>query len=269
MQILAEARDPGEARAALGSALAALPGDEARRIEAVRALWEATPGAFDTVKAVLARVTHDEASEGDPVARWAAMFDRAAEADPGAGSALYALGDPDLLARATAEVVGFLRSRGLLGPATRAVEIGCGAGRFLAALAGEVGEVTGFDVSPRMIAAARERCAALPNVRFVLGTGRSLAEVPDGSADLVLAADSFPYLVHPDPSLAEAHVAEAARILRHGGALAILNYSYRGDPALDRADVARLGAANGFTVEADGARPFGLWDGTAFVLRRG
>jgi hypothetical protein len=48
----------------------------------------------------------------------------------------------------------------------------------------------------------------------------------------------------------------------------ILNYSYRGDLAADRQDVADLPAVHGFQVERSGTHDFALWDGATFLLRR-
>ncbi len=90
----------------------------------------------------------------------------------------------------------------------------------------------------------------------------------DGSFDVVLAVDSFPYLVQSGTSVVETHVAEAARVLSPGGDLLILNFSYRGDPDQDRADMRRLGPPFGFKLLRDGARAFTLWDGLAFHLAK-
>ena len=97
-------------------------------------------------------------------------------------------------------------------------------------------------------------------------SGHDLSMFDDASFDLVYAVDSFPYLVQA--GVAEAHVAGAARVLRPGGALAVLNLSYRCDLDLDRADAARWAGAHGLVLEAAGATPFALWDGVAFVFRR-
>jgi hypothetical protein len=56
--------------------------------------------------------------------------------------------------------------------------------------------------------------------------------------------------------------------LSQGGALAILNYSYRGDLDADRQAVADLSQRYGFTVLRNGTRDFTLWDGATFLLRR-
>ena len=198
-----------------------------------------------------------------------AMFDRLVGISPEASVAAYSLGDPALLAAATQEIVDWLRGRGLLAGRPAVLDLGCGIGRLAAALAPEVGGVVGLDASPGMIAAARARCAGIPGLRFVLGSGRDLSGLPDAAFDLVLAVDVFPYLVQAGADLAAAHVAEAARVLRPaGGSLVILNYSYRG-LAQDRMEVRCIASRHGFAVLRDGTRELPLWDGHAFWLRRG
>jgi hypothetical protein len=56
--------------------------------------------------------------------------------------------------------------------------------------------------------------------------------------------------------------------LRQGGALAILNLSYRNDDAQDLADARRWAEVSGLSLEVADARPFQIWDGSAHVLRR-
>lgn len=84
---------------------------------------------------------------------------------------------------------------------------------------------------------------------------------------LVFAVDTFPYLVQSGMPVVERHFAEARRVLRAGGDFLILNFSYRGDIAADRADVARLAAAHGFHLLVDGTSPLALWNGVAWRLR--
>jgi SAM-dependent methyltransferase len=256
MQLCLLAADEAAARAALAEGGAA----------EVAALWQETPGAFALVKRVAGQ---DGRAAGAPDAdHWARVFDAAAAVSPEASVALYSLGRPDLLARITAEVVDWLRAAALLGPDRRVLDLGCGIGRVLAALAPEVGEAVGLDVSSAMVAEARRRCAALPNIRIVQGNGRDLASLAGGAFDLVLAVDVMPYVVAAGPDAVAATFGEAHRVLRPAGRFVVMNRSYRGDLAADAAEVAALAHAAGFAVRRSGARPFRLWDGAVFELER-
>lgn len=64
----------------------------------------------------------------------------------------------------------FLRSRGLLGPETTVIDIGCGPGRFAAEFARTAGHVTGTDISPRMLELGKEYTDSLglDNVSYQL-----------------------------------------------------------------------------------------------------
>jgi SAM-dependent methyltransferase len=214
-----------------------------------------------------ALVDHEASAtdEARSLAAMRALFNRAATLCPEAGVAAYSLGDPRVLEAATAELVDWLKRESLLGRGTDVLDLGCGIGRVAAAIAPEVGSVLGLDISLAMIAEARRRHRA-PNLRFETTEGDDLSAVPAESIDLVLAVDSFPYLVQASASIAERHVAVAARILRRCGALAILNLSYRGLDA-DRADAARWAAAYGFDLVCNGRTPFSLWDGSVFLFR--
>jgi ubiquinone/menaquinone biosynthesis C-methylase UbiE len=275
MRMLVEASDSAEVEGALAACIARLErGPE--RAGALRHLRQAlillrnNPQAFETVRSVIDGVEHDGGarSADAAVAEWAAVFDRAARASPEGGVALYSLGNPELLRDATGEVVARMRDWGLVGHGRAVLEIGCGIGRFQEALSPDVGLCVGIDISGEMIARAQARCAALPNTRFLQSSGRDLAPFEDATFDVVLAVDSFPYIVQAGMALAETHVREAARVLRPGGSLLILNFSYRGDDQRDRADIARLAGDAGLEVVRSGIRPFTLWDGAAFELRK-
>jgi len=216
------------------------------------------------IRRILDAVRHDlDATSIDAIA---GMFDRAALLSPEASVALYSLGEPERLAAATAEVVDRLADWDLLGPDRDALDLGCGIGRFAAVLAPRLRSVTGIDVSEQMVREAWARTAGLANVTIRRTAGRDLGDFCDAAFDLVLAADSFPYLVQV--GLAEAHVAEAARVLRPGGDLVILNYSYRNDPDADRAELARAAAGSGLVVRREGTHDFRLWDAPSFVLSK-
>lgn len=215
---------------------------------------------LDDVLAVREAVVHGASATPRDVGR---MFDAAVLACPEAAVAAVSLGDPALLARATGEIVMWLCAHGLVVPGARVLDLGCGIGRVAAALAPVVGEVLGVDVSAEMVAEARRRVRA-GNVRFEASDGMDLPPLA-GPVDLVLAVDSFPYLVQA--GVAERHVAEASQALRPGGALVVLNWSYCGLAAV-RCEVACWAARYGFTLRQDGAPAFALWDGAAFVLKK-
>jgi SAM-dependent methyltransferase len=202
----------------------------------------------------------------DPIAAIRSQYDAAVRVAPEASVALYSLGSPAILERATSEIVTRLAEWGLLGRDRIVLDIGCGIGRIERALAPRIGAVTGIDVSPGMIAEARRRCGNLPNVTLETCEGRDLSAFAARSVDLVLAVDSFPHLVAIDLAVAERHVTDAARLLRPGGAFVILNFSYRGDVEADRRDVERLARRSGFMVRRAGTRDFVLWDGVTFLL---
>ncbi len=266
----------GEAAAGIAALVAARrPEPPTPRWTALARLVEGRAGPLDRLAAEIAEVGSDHVGFGEGgIARVAAFFDRQAARTPEAGVALYSLGDPQILAAATAEIVDWLDAEGLLGPrpgmapeGPDVLDLGCGIGRMAAALAPRCRSILGLDVSPGMVAEARRR-ARHENLRFEVTAGQDLAGVAEGAFDLVLAVDSFPYIVQVGDDVAERHVAGAARALRARGALAVLNLSYRQDPAADRTDAAGWAARHGFTLERAGERPFALWDGTAFVLRR-
>ncbi len=199
----------------------------------------------------------------------ARFFDAAAEESEEASVALYSLGDPEILDRATDELAAALASWGVLGRERIALDFGCGIGRVAARLAGALGAIDGVDISARMIDAARRRCAGIENVALHLSTGRDLAMFPDARFHLVLAVDTFPYLFSAGRAVVEAGLREIRRVLRPGGDLVVGNLSYRGDPAADRADLEALGHDHGFSVARSGARLGEIWDGLGFHLVKG
>lgn len=219
---------------------------------------------------ILAMARHDDsyqdAASGIAAAR--RLFDAAARRSPEAAVALYSLGDPRLLDRATEELVERLDDWGVLAAEMRVLEIGCGIGRLARALAPRVAAILALDVSESMVAIARQRCSDLAGVAIEQTDGFGLPELAPGSLGLIVAIDSFPYIVQASDALAHRHIAQAASLLAPGGTLAIFNYSYRGDPHWDRLELAAIGAANGLAM-AEPEQGLASWDAAIYRLRRG
>lgn len=197
----------------------------------------------------------------DLIAATARLFDRLATEEPEAAVAFYSLGDPQLLAAATDEVVGVVRAWTSTGGA-RLLDFGTGIGRVAAALAPDAAAITGVDISSAMIEQARKRTAGVRNIGFEVVDGRVLP-FQDQSFDAVVAADSFPYLVRA--GVLDAQLTELRRVLRPGGDLLVFNWSYRGD---EEADAREAADAPGFACLRSGERPFAIWDAAGYHLRR-
>ncbi len=101
----------------------------------------------------------------------------------------------------------------------RVLEVGSGGGQLAVRLAGRRADlsITGLDLSAEQVARATERARAIAErVRFVQGSALSLP-FPDASFDAVISVASIKHW--PDPARG---LAECVRVLRAGGALAII-----------------------------------------------
>ncbi len=105
----------------------------------------------------------------------------------------------------------------------RALEIGCGVGRFTVALAHRFERVDAVDVSPTMLALAGQ--LGLPaNAHLHLGSGRDLSGLPDRAFDLAFSHLVFQHIA--DRSAIASYLAELTRTLRPGG-IAVLQFDTR------------------------------------------
>lgn len=196
------------------------------------------------------------------------LFDWSVQQSEEASVALYSLGNPQLLERATREVITQLELWNILSQQRVVLDLGCGIGRIAEELAPRVREVHGTDVSGRMIDAARRRCAPHANAHLVKGSGRDLGEYTDSMFDAVIAVDTFPYVRQSGAAVVAEYFREASRVLKPGGEFVIFNYSYRGDDNADVEEILRLAPEHGFDVVVRAERPLAMWDALTFVLRK-
>ena len=157
-------------------------------------------------------------------------------------------------------------------PAERVLDVGCGTGMFAARLAARhpAQRVVGVDVSAGMLAEARRTTAAFPNVRFECAPATALP-VADAAFDVVVTASALHYVRDPGAALAEAR-----RVLRAGGRLAVVDWDRSrwwmaamdgfltlADPAHGRTlaadEIARLMTDAGFDVRVAERVRRGAW----------
>ena len=120
--------------------------------------------------------------------------------------------------------------RALDGPGASACDMGCGPGHVGAVLADQGLSVTGIDLSPEMVARARD---LHPEMAFEVGTMTSL-DVPSGRFNGIVAFYSIIHLVtdaEVDAALAEFH-----RVLAAGGLLLIAVHLAEGGDATVRTE---------------------------------
>jgi SAM-dependent methyltransferase len=104
-------------------------------------------------------------------------------------------------------------------PATgeRMLELGCGTGRMTHSFARRYAHVYAFDLSPEMLARARQIHAERKNILWLISNGSDLSCVASHSMDFV-----FSYLVlqHlPEETLVFQYIREMLRVLRPGGTI--------------------------------------------------
>ena len=161
-----------------------------------------------------------------------------------------------------------------LRPTDRLLDVGCGTGAAVRAAAATVERAVGVDLSPEMIARARELAVDTGGAEFVVGDSENLP-FESGAFTAVLCTASFHH--YPDPTRA---MAEMARVLAPSGRLVladgvadrraariadrVLRVVDRGHVRLYRTDeLVGLMRRTGFgNIAADR-----LWDGGFAVIR--
>jgi len=98
--------------------------------------------------------------------------------------------------------------------AERVLEIGCGIGRMTRYFGRRFGEVYGIDVSPEMIAQARNNLSEYKNVSLHVGNGHDLEGFSDDFFDFVFSYITFQHI--PKAHITQEYVQDAGRVLKPG-----------------------------------------------------
>lgn len=99
---------------------------------------------------------------------------------------------------------GLIKMHGNLTQEDVVLDIGCGPGHHLLAMAGDIGQGMGIDFSPGMIAQANRRLEASSttgNISFRLDDARELTTVQDASIDVVTCVGALEHMVDPSAVL--------------------------------------------------------------------
>ena len=266
MELVQRTEDPD----AMARALPWLDGDPARLRELARLFAENEAGCRTIVSMIRQRLDSPElaADAEDGIERCRRLFDASVARSEEASVALYSLGNPELLAAATDEVIGVLEDWGVLGPHRDALEIGCGIGRLMVPLCSRLRCVVGTDVSSGMICAAARRLKGCSNASVQMTTGQDLSEFGSGSMDLVYSVDTFPYLVLAGHALVERHFQEIRRVLKPEGDFVLFNYAYGRTREDANGEVLALAHGAGLQVIRADESPFRLWNGIGWLMRR-
>jgi len=153
------------------------------------------------------RHTWDTLGADDPL--WAILSDPDKRGGRWDDASFFAAGESEIAAIVQ-------RCDALQRPAKRelALDFGCGVGRLSRALASRYARVIGVDISPRMLARARELHVHVENVRFVENATSRLAFVADASVDFVYSVIT---LHHMPAALQLDYIGEFLRVLAPGG----------------------------------------------------
>ncbi|MEQ3554858.1 class I SAM-dependent methyltransferase [Pseudonocardia nematodicida] len=117
-------------------------------------------------------------------------------------------------------------------------DVGCGDGFHLPRFAQDAASVVGIEPHPPLVERARARCAGVDRIT-VLQAGAESLPLPDASVDVVHARTAYFFGPGCEPGLAEAD-----RVLRPGGVLAVVDLDFTARPYGNwlRADLPRYDA---------------------------
>lgn len=122
--------------------------------------------------------------------------------------------------RYIADTLVFFKTWANLSPDAVILDVACGTGELERLLLAEnpQQQIIGVDLSDKMLAQARQKLQAFPQVQFQVATARSLP-FSDHCFDRVISANSFHYFDAPQAALQEMR-----RVLKPGGRLLLLDW---------------------------------------------
>lgn len=122
--------------------------------------------------------------------------------------------------RYVGQTLSFLRDWAQIPPDARVLDVACGTGELERLLLEKspAQSIVGVDLSPQMLAVARQKCQDYAKVRLLEGSAIALP-LADESFDFVLCANAFHYFANPDAS-----VLEMRRVMVKEGRLIIIDW---------------------------------------------
>lgn len=197
-------------------------GDRASAIAAFERARDADPEDYHGARLQLARLGAGEATPAMTAVYVRRLFDQHAPEFDAAVTGRLSYRGPQIL---FAAVTAACDARGRAMQFDRALDLGCGTGLAGRLFCRRVDSLVGVDLSPRMIEIARASGAY--NHLHVAEMLEFLAHEGGACADLVLAADSLPYVADLAPC-----AREIARILEPGGLFAFTVERHDGEGAV-------------------------------------
>ena len=149
--------------------------------------------------------------------------------------AVWMAGDFGQIANVTAKEAENFVGRLAIAPGSKVLDIACGTGNTAIPAARIGAEVTGVDIAPNLVEAARKRASAESlNIRFQEGDAEELP-FPDHSFDVVLTMYGAMFAPRPE-KVAE----ELIRVCRPGGLIAMANWTPQGFVGKNFAAMAKM-----------------------------
>ncbi len=119
-----------------------------------------------------------------------------------------------------ANTLSFLKTWAMISPQAAVLDVACGTGELERLVLTEypTQQIVGVDISEKMLAIAKQKCHAYPNVSFHLANASALP-FASNSFDVIVSANAFHYFDHPLAALGE-----MKRVLKPDGTVVIMDW---------------------------------------------